>query len=99
MSRSFTIDKVYIESSLLDVPNGRYLSKTPSSAVKKMFSKVMKSHDNPQIDSLIIHVQETTKNSAKKIYKYKVTRETINKKVIRDGREIVYKYVTRAKAI
>lgn len=100
MSRSFTIDAVYRAGSKLRITGGRYMSETPSSAASKAFSMAYRHLKAPKGRfSLVIHIAETTRGSAKKIYKYRVTRIPHSTEVERDGQTFIYKYITKVKAI
>ena len=64
-------------------------SKTPNGAARKAFNKFFRSHD-VRVGVVTLENKETGKQ-----YKYKVTRKRINKKVERDGKEIVYRFMTQ----
>lgn len=100
MSRSFTIDAVYKSGSKIRFDGGRYLSETPSAAASKAFSMAYRHLKSPKGRfSLVIHMAETTRGSAKKIYKYRVTRIAQSTEVERNGQTFIYKYITKVKAI
>ena len=99
MSRSFTILSVEkLDGGKINFTGGRYISHTPGASVKKMFSKIIQSNKKTP-RSLKIHLRETTQDSAKKEYSYKVTKETANITVERNGQEITYKHITKVKSI
>ena len=66
-------------------------SKTPNGAARKAFNKFFRLHD-VRTGVITIENKETGKQ-----YKYKITRKRINKKVERDGKEIVYRFMTQVK--
>lgn len=99
MSRSFTVTKVYVHNSLVNFYDGRYLSSTPSGAAKKVFSQVLKTCAPEDTKSMEIHIKETTQNSLKKDYKYRVYREEVNKMVMICGKEVFYRYKTLTRAL
>lgn len=74
--RSFTIIAEHGSRESLGKLGGRFLSKTPSGAARKAFSKLMREYNQAgkRVNSLEIHLRETTQNSSKKIFKYKVSR-------------------------
>jgi hypothetical protein len=75
---------------------GRYLSKTPSGVAKKIGNRVLKHHNK---NTIKIKIKETTNGSKKQIFHYQVTRVKDPKTVIKDGKEIVFKYKTTVKKI
>lgn len=97
MSRSFTIVSATASGKKIKYEDGRFINETPREAVKKMFSKIHQSHKKTR--TMIITLRETTQNSAKKEYKYKITKVPHKTEVERDGKTIVYKYVTKVVAI
>jgi hypothetical protein len=97
--RSFTIDAVYRAGRKQRPEGGRYISDTPASAAKKMFSTVYKEIKPKGRISLQIHVRETTQGSAHKIYKYKVAKVKQRTEVVVNGQTIIYNYTTKVKAI
>ena len=100
MSRSFTIDAVYRGGSKIRFNGGRYLSETPSAAASKAFTMAYRHLKSPKGRfSLLIQMAETTRGSAKKVYKYRVTRIPHSTEVERDGQTIIYKYITKVKAV
>lgn len=100
MSRSFTVDSVYNTSGRkINFQGGRYMSDIPSNAARKAFSQISQTQNMKGRVSLVIHLRETTQNSKHNIYKYKVKRVKKETKVIIDGNTIVYKYITKVKAL
>lgn len=98
MSRSFTVDNVYTRSGKkLEFTGGRYMSEIPSNAVKKAFSQI--SQNMKGKFTLEIHLRETTQNSSRKIYKYKVSRKYQPSKVQIADKTIIYKYIIKVKAM
>jgi hypothetical protein len=98
MSRTFTIDSVYNSSGKrLQFHGGRYVSSKPSSAACKAFTQVSKTLSRKT--ALRIAVRETTRGSAKQMFSYRVKRVKHPNTVERNGEEITYKYIVKAKAI
>jgi len=90
--RSFTL--IVSETSI--ETKGRYLSKTPSSVAKKIGNRVLKVEKK---NTVKIKIKETTKDSKKKVFHYQVTRVKDPKTVIKDGKEIIFKYKTTVKKV
>lgn len=98
MDRSFTVEAAYnTNGNKLRFHGGRYISKTPSSAARKAFTQMTR-HKKGKV-ALLIHIRETTMNSHHKTFVYKVTRKREDNEVERDGETILYKYVTKVKAM
>jgi hypothetical protein len=76
---------------------GRYVSKTPAGAAKKVGGRILKQRGHK---SVTVRVRETTAGSKKKLYTYAVMQVKLNQKkvVLRDGKRIVYEYKTVIKA-
>lgn len=104
--RSFSISRVSAVPGNKAVPMGpgRYISKTPQGAAKKVFSTVIKNIlcGNKATKTLLISVQETTRGSLGKTFKYKVYKESI-KPVLVMGNDkrppVIYKFKTIAVAV
>lgn len=99
MSRSFTIESVYKNKTKLNYSGGRYISASPSSAAKKAFTNIYNSLNTNGKMSLIITIRETTQDSNKKLYKYKVSRVKEIKTIERDGVNITYNFSTKVKSM
>ena len=99
MSRSFTIDAVLRGGKRFRLSGGRFMSETPSAAARKMFTSVYNQKIKQGQATLEIHVRETTQNSDKKIFKYKVSRVANSTEVNIRGKTIIYQYSTKVKAI
>jgi hypothetical protein len=98
--RSFTIETIKkIQGGTLKYDGGRFLSKTPAGAARKAFSKAYHSINATGPLSLNIHIRETTRGSANKIYKYKVTRKSEVNTVERNNEIITYNFITKVKSI
>jgi len=97
--RSFTIESVSkSDGSKINFTGGRYLSNTPRESVKKMFTKIVHSlKRSPGV--LTIKIRETTQDSKKKEYTYKVSKKSHVTTVERDGVEITYKFITKVKTV
>jgi hypothetical protein len=97
--RSFTVDAFYQNGKHLRANGGRYISSTPSGAARKAFSQYYRHHKKSGRFSLEVHIAETTSGSAKKVFKYKVSKVNDKNEVMRDNISITYKYTTKVKAI
>ena len=77
--RTFTVVRVVKEGAETDFKGGRYSSGSPSSAARKSANLACKTYGEgtQEID---IYMQETTKNSAKKLYAYKAVRSPVEEK-------------------
>ena len=96
--RSFTIVSIQDKNTKLQYKDGRFISNTPSEAAKKMFTKAHNS-TTKKVNSLIVTLRETTQGSAKKEYKYRVTRKSEKIEVERAGEIITYNFVTKVKSM
>lgn len=99
MSRSFTIDAIYRSGKKINFDGGRYISPTPSSAAKKAFTNAYNFLNGNGKMMLEIHIRETTQDSNKKIYKYKVSRVKNITEVTINGKTIIYTFTTKIKAL
>lgn len=98
-NRSFTVESMHKACKSLGVNGGRYISSTPSGAAKKAFSQYYRNHKNTGKLSLQIQIRETTSESSHKIFKYNVSKINQERQVVRNGKTITYKYITKVKAI
>lgn len=98
MSRSFTIVNAISSSGGANI-GGRFISKTPAGAASKAASRICRETAIRGICSLEIHVQETTRGSAGKVYMYRVSRRLNPKEVERDGKIIEYRYEMVVKSV
>jgi hypothetical protein len=96
MNRSFTLVKVSTASGPKGKSNlgGRFISKTPVAAARKAASRVCR-----ESNIRGVHIKETTQGGAGKVFIYKVSRKVEPREVERDGKIIMYKYKTVAKAM
>lgn len=100
--RTFTV--VHAETTTGHVKSienlgGVYRSRTPVGAAKKATTKICGKSAVRGRCTLIVHVRETTRGSAKNVYAYKI-RRIVNKTVVsRQGVEIPFKYTLVAKSI
>ena len=101
MDRSFTVIKVESASGIKGKANlgGRFISKTPSSAARKAASRICRETNVRGVCTLKVHIQETTRGSAGKVFMYKVSRVKAPTVVERGGETIQYKYKTVSRAI
>ena len=100
--RSFTVIKVSTTSGHnkgKDNLGGRYISKTSSGAAKKAVTQICRSSKIKGRCVLTVSIRETTKDSKKKTYTYRVKRIYDPTTVMRDGEEITYKYRTEIEAV
>lgn len=97
--RSFTVDAFYHNGKHLRANGGRYISSTPSGAARKAFSQYYRNHKKAGRFSLEVHISETTSGSAKKVFKYRVSKVNDKNEIMRDNTLITYKYTTKVKAI
>lgn len=93
--RSFEIHSVKHGKTMMKFNPGRYISKTPSGAARKMFFNV--SDGKKRV--LVITCKETTRGSNGKSYTYKVSRVKNDTDVVLDGKQVVFKYSTKTKAV
>ncbi len=101
MSRSFTVESVnkLKGNKKVDYSDGRFLSESPSLAAKKAFTKAYHSLNAKGPLTLKIKIRETTQNSARKSYHYKVSRVPEKSQINRDGQLITYHFKTKVKSI
>lgn len=92
--RSFTVDTIN-NKKVKSGNGGRYISSTPSGAAKKAYSQFATSAKK----QLVICMRETTQGSAKKCFKYKVSRQKQNNEVTIQGEPILFKYKIVTKAM
>ena len=98
MSRNFVIDCIYKGKAEKKVDSGHFASSTPARAAKKAFSSACKTLKIKGKTTLKIYVRETTQDSLKKTYGYKVSRSLIKNpepRMIR-GVEIINKWEIKA---
>jgi hypothetical protein len=79
--------------------DGRFISKRPSNAARKIFAKAYAHLKASGPLSLKITLRETTRNSSNKEFSYKVRHIKEHKEVVLNNKTIVYNYVTKVKAI
>jgi len=95
MSRRFTVIHVEdVHGHIKGAPNlgGHFVGSTPSSAAAKAAKKICRMTQIHGRCTLLIHIMETTRDSQKKVYKYKIKRVKEPKKIERGGVLIKYKY-------
>jgi len=98
-NRSFTIENAVRLGKKLNISGGRYMSEIPANAAKKAFSHILRQMDLKGRVTIEIHIRETTQGSKHKTYKYKVSKQNKETKVEHEGEIILYKYITKTKAI
>lgn len=101
MSRSFKIESVQrLSGEIIDFPCGRYQSETPASSAKKAFTKINTCIGSQnKLLSLKITMRETTRNSPKKSYRYKVSKVLDKTTVEFNGEIVEFNYSTKIKSI
>ncbi len=92
--RSFTLLKDSDEK-------GRYMSANPSGAARKAFSQLCRSDKKTGECTMEIELRETTQDSKKKVYKYRVSRKKLEEplKIDRGGKSITVSYETKVKSM
>lgn len=87
-----TMTRSFVHVSASGKTSGRYLSKTPSSAAKKIGNRLLK--EKPGQKSIKVRILETTQGSLKKMYIYTVMRVPLPKKkvVLLNGKKVAYKF-------
>lgn len=99
MSRRFTIVEVStVHGSVKGRENlgGVFTNRTPLEAAKKAASRICALSKIHGQCTLIITIQEITRNSSHKLYTYKVKRVRSDKVVVKDGQSIRFRYTTHA---
>lgn len=100
MPRSFTIDIIENPSGgKINYTEGRFVSDSPSAAARKMFTKAYHHTKSKGPLSLKISLHETTQESNKKEYKYRVTRKADRVEVEHKNETVVYNFTTKIKSI
>jgi hypothetical protein len=99
MSRSFTIVKIEKTGGVtINYRDGRFIGESPISVAKKVFSHAYR-HCKEKCNSFKITIRETTQNSAKKEYCYRVNKKKEHVEVERDGKIISYNFTTKVKSL
>jgi hypothetical protein len=99
--RSFTVIDVVTHSGRAKGKSnlgGRFISRTPASAAKKAATQICRESKIKGRCALDVTIQETTRGSSHKTYKYTVKRIKDPVTVERNGVEITYQYRTVVKA-
>ena len=81
---------------------GRYLSRTPAAAARKAFNAHCRTKRIRGVCTLVVTMKETTKDSKKKMYSYKLNRRKLKEPVIRlEGQpgEYVVEYNSSIKSV
>jgi hypothetical protein len=101
--RSFTVVAVSVKGKDKGKNSlgGRFLSSTPSSAARKASTQLCRSLNMKGQCSVMVTLKETTRGSSGKEFKYNVKRVKLSSPevVMRDGKEVVYKYTTKVKSM
>lgn len=98
-SRSFKIISITRSGKRLNLSGGRYISKTPMEAARKMFSHAVRLLKNCGKCSLVITLMETTAGSDNKTYVYKISKINSPVTIEKNGQKILYKFKTQVKSI
>lgn len=97
MSRSFTIIKIEKTSgSKLQYSGGRFMGESPSQVSRKVFSHANR-HCRTKCNSITI--RETSQNSAKKEYTYRVKKVKDETTVNLGKSEVVFGFKTKTKSL
>lgn len=100
--RSFTIEEVRRAGKKIKHNGGRFISSTPASAARKAFSSIYRSLGLGGRVSMIITIRETTQGSAKKHFKYNVSKVAAEVDAYwipsSNGDPIKLQYVTKIKS-
>ena len=100
--RSFTIVDVTKHGGCrTKFTGGLYKSRNPVGAARKAFTKFCKFKRIRGVCTLFVTVRETTKGSAKKVFRYKLNRHKLAKPLVRrpkGGKELVIQYKSTAKS-
>jgi aspartate carbamoyltransferase regulatory subunit len=101
--RSFVIVEVKHGKKNLKMNEGRYLSYKPNQAASKVATKVCSIYNlKDKSITLTITIRESTQNSKKKEYKYKVTRKLLSENKIKQLEEEMIRpvnYVNSVKSL
>jgi hypothetical protein len=97
--RSFTIVSIKNNDKSVRYTDGRFISDSPAAAAKKAFSKAYHYLNGNGPMSLKITMRETTQDSKKKEYIYRVTRKSEKTQIERDGEIITYNFTTKIKSL
>ena len=101
--RSFTVIDVGKHGGCKTKFNGgKYISKNPGGAAKKAFKELCRTKRIKGVCTLIVTIRETTKNSSKKVYSYKLNRRKLAKPLIMmegSNKEYLIEYKTESKSI
>jgi hypothetical protein len=98
MSRSFTIESIHTTNGkLVRFTGGRFVSATPASAARKIFSRVYRESKGRGPMTLKVAVRETTRSNEGKVFTYNVMRVAQKRQVERDGQLITYNFTTKVK--
>lgn len=98
--RSFTIIEIKKSNgSNVKYTGGRFVGESPSSCARKMFSKAYNYLKGKGPMTLKITLRETTQNSLKKEYTYRVKKISDYKEIERNNQLIIYRYSTKVKSV
>jgi hypothetical protein len=99
MSRSFTIISIEkTNGSKLQYKDGRFMGESPSQVSRKVFSHANR-HCRTKCNSMKITIRETTQNSAKKEYTYRVKKVKDETTVDLGKTEVTFEFTTKVKSL
>jgi hypothetical protein len=79
--------------------SGRYISKTPVGAAKKVVTKICSKSKIKGQCTLIVHIREITRDGRAKDYSYKIKRIMNPVTIAKDGKDITFKYTLKATSL
>lgn len=98
--RSFTIESIKkYGGGKINYTGGRFISDTASSAAKKAFTKAYHHLNAKGPMSLKICIRETSSDSSKKMYYYRVTKKSEKVEVEKNGTTVIYNFTTKIKSL
>lgn len=99
MSRSFTIVSIIKPSgSKIQYSGGRFMGESPSQVSRKVFSHANR-HCRTKCNSMTITIRETSQNSAKKEYTYRVKKVKDETTVDLGKTEVTFEFTTKVKSL
>lgn len=102
MDRTFSIVSVSTTTGRVkgaENLSGRYISKTPVGAAKKVATKVCSKSKIKGQCTLIIYIREITRDGRAKEYSYKIKRIMNPVTISKDGKDITFKYSLKATSL
>lgn len=96
--RTFKVEGIYHKGVRQSFDGGRYVSSTPAGAAAKAFTKYCKSKPDKGRCVFIIQMQETTRGSSGKTYRYQVSRKKLDNPITIASTGVSYAYQTVVKS-